>query len=46
MRPADFEEFSPHDPGEAFMAMELAPGAMEGVTGRVQYPPPFERLGE
>lgn len=27
--------------GEAFMAMELAPGALEGVEGKVQYPPPF-----
>jgi putative acetyltransferase len=30
--------------GEAFMALELVPGAMEGVRGRVQYPPPFEDL--
>jgi putative acetyltransferase len=30
--------------GEAFMAVELAPGALEGVTGRVLYPPPFDDL--
>jgi putative acetyltransferase len=27
---------------ESFMAVELVPGALDGVTGRVQYPPPFE----
>jgi putative acetyltransferase len=27
--------------GEAWMAMELRPGALAGVKGRVQYPPPF-----
>ena len=27
---------------EAFMAMELVPGSLEGVGGRVAYPPPFE----
>ena len=27
--------------GEAFMAMKLAPGALEGVTGKVRYSPPF-----
>jgi predicted N-acetyltransferase YhbS len=27
--------------GPAFMAMELTPGALEGVTGKVRYPPPF-----
>jgi putative acetyltransferase len=27
--------------GEAFMALELVPGALDGVTGWVQYPPPF-----
>ncbi|MBY0528511.1 MAG: N-acetyltransferase [Gemmataceae bacterium] len=30
--------------GEAFMAVELTPGALHGVTGRVQYAPPFEAL--
>jgi putative acetyltransferase len=27
--------------GPAFMAMELTPGALAGVTGKVRYPPPF-----
>jgi len=27
--------------GEAFMAAELVRGALEGVGGRVEYPPPF-----
>ena len=27
--------------GPAFMAMELVPGALEGVEGEVRYPPPF-----
>ena len=27
--------------GPAFMALELAPGALEGVRGEVRYPPPF-----
>jgi putative acetyltransferase len=27
--------------GPAFMALELAPGALAGVTGQVHYPPPF-----
>jgi putative acetyltransferase len=30
--------------GEAFMAMELVPGALEGVVGRVEYSPPFEDM--
>jgi len=30
--------------GEAFMAVELVPGALDGVIGKVQYPPPFETL--
>jgi putative acetyltransferase len=29
---------------EAFMALELEPGALTGVSGRVEYPPPFGRL--
>jgi putative acetyltransferase len=28
--------------GPAFMAIELVPGALEGVEGEVRYPPPFE----
>lgn len=28
-------------PGDAFMALELKPGALAGVTGRVRYAPPF-----
>jgi len=31
----------PFKAGDAFMAMELEPGALEGVTGAVRYPPPF-----
>lgn len=27
--------------GPAFMAIELVPGALEGVDGEVRYPPPF-----
>ena len=27
--------------GPAFMAVELVPGALEGVEGEVRYPPPF-----
>ena len=27
--------------GAAFMALELVPGALAGVTGEVRYPPPF-----
>ncbi|MBM4069693.1 MAG: N-acetyltransferase [Planctomycetes bacterium] len=30
--------------GEAFMALELTPGALDGVAGRVEYPPPFSEL--
>jgi putative acetyltransferase len=33
---------SPYAGRESFMAAELVPGALDGVTGRVQYPPPFE----
>ncbi|HEY8504278.1 MAG TPA: GNAT family N-acetyltransferase, partial [Gemmataceae bacterium] len=32
---------SPFGGGEAWMALELAPGALAGVTGRAEYPPPF-----
>jgi putative acetyltransferase len=28
--------------GPAFMALELVPGALEGVVGEVRYPPPFQ----
>jgi len=30
--------------GEAFMAVELVKDALQGIAGRVQYPPPFESL--
>jgi putative acetyltransferase len=33
---------SPYSGRESFMAVELAPGALDGVMGRVQYPSPFE----
>jgi putative acetyltransferase len=33
---------SPFSGQESFMALELVPGALEGVAGGVQYPPPFE----
>ena len=29
-------------PDEAFLALELVPGALDGVAGMVKYPPPFE----
>ena len=29
-------------PDEAFMVLELAPGALDGVAGTVRFPPPFE----
>jgi len=32
---------SPFSGKESFMAMELVAGALNGVSGRVQYPPPF-----
>jgi putative acetyltransferase len=32
---------SPFSGGDSFMALELVPGALDGVVGRVQYPPPF-----
>jgi putative acetyltransferase len=32
---------SPFSGQESFMALELVPGALEGVAGGVQYPPPF-----
>ena len=30
--------------GESFMALELSPGALAGVHGRVEYAPPFEEF--
>jgi putative acetyltransferase len=33
---------SPFAGGESFMAAELVPGALDGVSGRVVYPPPFD----
>ena len=30
--------------GEAWMALELVEGALQGVEGRVEYPPPFGAL--
>jgi putative acetyltransferase len=30
--------------GESFMALELVPGALAGVQGKVQYAPPFEEF--
>jgi len=35
---------SPFGGGEAWMAMELVPGALVGVVGNVQYPPPFNEV--
>jgi len=32
---------SPFGGGDAWMAVELVPGALTGVVGRVEYPPPF-----
>jgi putative acetyltransferase len=32
------------DVGEAWMAFELVPGALEGVTGKVVYPKPFQNV--
>jgi putative acetyltransferase len=32
---------SPFGGGDSWMALELEPGALDGVAGRVQYPPPF-----
>ncbi|MGE3818909.1 MAG: GNAT family N-acetyltransferase, partial [Isosphaeraceae bacterium] len=35
---------SPFGSGDAWMARELAPGALAGVEGRVEYPPPFQAI--
>jgi putative acetyltransferase len=32
---------SPFGGGDSWMTLELEPGALDGVAGRVQYPPPF-----
>ena len=32
---------SPFSGKDSFMALELMPGSLDGVVGRVQYPPPF-----
>jgi len=36
---------SPFSGKPSFMAMELVPGSLSGVSGKVQYPPPFGLLG-
>jgi putative acetyltransferase len=28
-------------PRDVFMALELSPGALDGISGRVKYPPAF-----
>jgi len=33
---------SPFGGGEAWMALELVPGCLTGITGRVEYSPPFQ----
>jgi putative acetyltransferase len=35
---------SPYSGKPSFMATELVPGALEGVAGKVEYPPPFNDL--
>lgn len=35
---------SPFGGGEAWMAMELVPGVLSDVEGRIEYPPPFSDL--
>jgi putative acetyltransferase len=35
---------SPYSGRESYMAVELIPGALDGVRGWAQYPPPFEPL--
>jgi len=35
---------SPFGGGEAWMAMELKPGAIAKIKGRVKYPPPFDKI--
>ena len=31
-------------PDEAFLALELVPGALDGIAGMVRYPAPFEEV--
>ena len=38
------ERLSAPSSGEAFMALELVPGALGGVEGEVRYPPPFDAV--
>jgi putative acetyltransferase len=33
---------SPFSGRPSFMALELVPGALDGIRGRLQYPPPFK----
>ena len=35
---------SPFGGSDAWMSMELVSGALTGVEGRVEYPPPFEGM--
>jgi putative acetyltransferase len=35
---------SPFSGNPAFMALELVPGALAGMVGKVQYPPPFNEV--
>lgn len=35
---------SPFGSGPAWMALELVPGALSEIVGRVQYPPPFNQF--
>jgi putative acetyltransferase len=37
---------SPFGGGDSWMALELVPGALADVAGRVVYPPPFEQVSE
>jgi putative acetyltransferase len=37
---------SPFGGGDSWMALELVPGALADVAGRVEYPPPFEPAPE
>lgn len=33
---------SPFGGGDVWMALELVPGSLDGIKGRVEYPPPFD----
>jgi putative acetyltransferase len=37
---------SPFGGGDSWMALELVPGTLAGVAGRVDYPPPFEPVAQ